>query len=67
MYQVSEVARLFGVTSTTIRNWVDNGKLRCRRLPSGVRVFDEEDVNRVYQKYLNSTEGGVGDVEEQPQ
>lgn len=46
MYQVSDVARLFGVSDTTIRNWVGKGKLKCRRLPSGVRVFEEEDVNR---------------------
>lgn len=64
MYQVSDVARLFGVSSTTIRNWVDRGKLKCRCLPSGVRVFEEEDVNRVYRKYLNSTEGGDSYVEE---
>lgn len=63
MYQVSDVARLFGVSDTTIRNWVGKGKLKCRRLPSGVRVF-EEDVNRAYQKYLDSTEGGDGYVEE---
>ena len=64
MYQVSVVARLFGVSDTTIRNWVGKGKLKCRRLPSGVRVFEEEDVNRAYQKYLDSTEGGDGYVEE---
>ena len=46
MYQVSDVARLFGVSDTTIRNWVGKGKLKCRRLPSGVRVFEEEDVNK---------------------
>ena len=63
MYQVSDVARLFGVSDTTIRNWVGKGKLKCSRLPSGVRVF-EEDVNRAYQKYLDSTEGGDGYVEE---
>lgn len=27
MYQVSDVARLFGVSDTTIRNWVGKGKL----------------------------------------
>lgn len=64
MYQVSDVARLFGVSDTTIRNWVGKGKLKCRRLPSGVRVFEEEDVSRAYQKYLDSTEGGDGYVEE---
>ena len=64
MYQVSDVARLFGVSDTTIRNWVGKVKLKCRRLPSGVRVFEEEDVNRAYQKYLDSTEGGDGYVEE---
>ena len=64
MFQVSDVARLFGVSDTTIRNWVGKGKLKCRRLPSGVRVFEEEDVNRAYQKYLDSTEGGDGYVEE---
>ena len=64
MYQVSDVARLFGVSDTTIRNLVGKGKLKCRRLHSGVRVFEEEDVNRAYQKYLDSTEGGDGYVEE---
>lgn len=34
MYQVSDVARLFGVSDTTIRNWVGKGKLKCRRLHS---------------------------------
>ena len=63
MMRVSEEDRLFGVSSVTIRNWVDTGRLKCRRLPSGVRVFDENEVNRVYQKYMSSIEGGDRYVE----
>ena len=60
MMRVSEVARLFGGSRVTIRNWVDTGRLKCRRLPSGVRVFDENEVNRVY---MSSIEGGDRYVE----
>ena len=31
-YRVDEVARLFGVTDQTIRNWIREGKIKARRI-----------------------------------
>lgn len=39
-----DVAQRFNVTKNTVRRWVENGKLRHVRLPSGQVRFLEADI-----------------------
>ena len=47
LMQVREAARDLGVHENTIRRWVEAGVIRAVRLPSGVRRFRPEDVDRL--------------------
>jgi len=43
--KTSEVARLCGVTSNTVRKWVIDGSLKTFRMPGGCQLrFHREDV-----------------------
>ena len=41
-----EVAKLFGVSVTTVANWADEGLLPHFKTPGGQRRFRREDVER---------------------
>jgi excisionase family DNA binding protein len=41
---IGEVARAFGVTVPTVRNWDRDGKLKSIRTPGNQRRFAESDV-----------------------
>lgn len=45
--QSRDVAKLFEVSTETVRRWENRGLLRARRLPSGHRRFDAADVLRL--------------------
>lgn len=45
-----QAAQLLGVTPTTIKRWVEDGRLRCLRTPGGHRRFDRSDVQRFLAK-----------------
>ncbi len=42
-----DAARRLGVHENTVRRYIDRGLIRARRLPSGIRRVDEEDVDAV--------------------
>ncbi len=44
---IEQVARLFGVHQSTIRNWADDGRVPVIRLPSGHRRFDAQEIERI--------------------
>lgn len=54
MLKTGEVARILQISGTTVRKYADEGLLPCRILPSGVRLFSEDDVELFY----NSLERG---------
>ena len=39
-----EVTRLLGISARTLDNYVEEGRVTCRRLPSGHRRFRRGDV-----------------------
>ncbi|MBX7185030.1 MAG: helix-turn-helix domain-containing protein [Vicinamibacteria bacterium] len=43
----SDAARLLGVSSATVRNWIYAGKLPALRLSGGVRAIRPVDVERL--------------------
>jgi excisionase family DNA binding protein len=44
---VGKAAEEFGVSSATVRNWVEKGYLQAIRLPSGHRRIPESEVRRM--------------------
>ena len=44
---ISEAARVFGVTTQTIRNWIDKGLLAAYVTPAGTRKVRREGLDRV--------------------
>lgn len=51
MLKIGDVSRILGVSTTTIRSWCNKGILKCHRLGSGIRVFDADEVMRMYFEY----------------
>ena len=52
----TDVARLIGVLSETIRLWENTGKLPAIRTSSGIRLFTRGDVERVASAYRHLLE-----------
>ena len=50
LMQVREAARQLGVHENTLRRWEEAGLIRAVKLPTGVRRFRPEEVNRVHKQ-----------------
>lgn len=46
----SDAARLLGVSSATVRNWIYAGKLPALRLSGGVRAIRPLDIERLVEE-----------------
>ncbi len=46
-YPIGEVARMFGVSVATIRNWEKSGKINAERTLGKQRRFTAEEIERV--------------------
>lgn len=44
MYTIGQVGKLLGVSKSTIRNWIREGKIIANTDQSGVHIFSEETV-----------------------
>jgi len=53
LMQVRQAAQALGVHENTIRRWEERGLLQAVRLPSGVRRFRPEDVERVREQMFS--------------
>lgn len=53
LMQVRQAAQALGVHENTIRRWEKRGLLHAVRLPSGVRRFRPEDVERVREQMFS--------------
>jgi excisionase family DNA binding protein len=47
---VREAARRLGVHENTLRRWEQSGLIHAVKLPTGVRRFRTEDVERLYEE-----------------
>lgn len=55
MYSVSEVAKIFRVTPSTVRTWDAKGILKPDWVsPTRRRYYKEENVSKVYRKGIPS-------------
>jgi excisionase family DNA binding protein len=50
LMQVREAARELGVHENTLRRWEDAGVIRAVHLPSGVRRFRPQDVEKLQRE-----------------
>lgn len=44
---IKAAARYLGVSDGTLRNWDQEGKIRCRRSPGGYRLYDRKDLEEL--------------------
>ena len=49
-YNISDFARRIGRSASTVRRWERDGLIKSKRLPSGHRYFDEDDVRGILGK-----------------
>tara|TARA_Y100000310_G_scaffold316055_2_gene367336 strand:+ start:496 stop:687 length:192 start_codon:yes stop_codon:yes gene_type:complete len=54
----SEVAKLAGVSSRTIRNWSDQGKIKAERTDGGHRRFDRAEIEKLI-KHRSTPQDGI--------
>jgi putative resolvase len=47
---VREAARRLGVHENTLRRWEQSGLIRAVKLPTGVRRFRAEDIERLHEE-----------------
>jgi excisionase family DNA binding protein len=55
--KIKDVANYCMVSKTTVRRWIENGKLRAIRLPSGHYRINQVD----YRRFLESCEIPLGE------
>lgn len=49
-YPIGEVAKIFGVSVATVRNWEKAGLIVAERTPGNQRRFSIEEIERVKQE-----------------
>ena len=54
LMQVREAARQLEVHENTLRRWEERGLIRAVRLPSGVRRFRSEDIDRIHHEMYDA-------------
>ncbi|MFG1694666.1 molybdopterin-binding protein [Nonomuraea sp. NPDC049309] len=57
-FRISEAAALLGVSSDTVRRWVDAGRLRAERDEHGHRMVDGADLAAFARAQVGESEGG---------
>lgn len=51
-YTVQEFADIVGVSKKTVQLWDKSGKIKCHhRSPSGYRMYSNDEIQKVLQKY----------------
>lgn len=42
------ITKIYGITSTTLRNWAEAGKIKCIRPNGGRRLYHKDDVFKIF-------------------
>jgi excisionase family DNA binding protein len=58
---VREAARRLGVHENTLRRWEQSGLIHAVKLPTGVRRFREEDVQKLYEDMHRDVDDAADD------
>jgi excisionase family DNA binding protein len=56
----STAAKILNCAESTIRLWADQGRLPHLRLPSGIRVFERADVERLAAQRVEREKARAG-------
>jgi excisionase family DNA binding protein len=59
---VRESARRLGVHENTLRRWEQSGLIHAVKLPTGVRRFREEDVQRLYEEMHRAVDDAADEM-----
>lgn len=52
MIKTPEAAKILRVTPATLRNWVDEGLVKCGKTLRGHLLFDRAEIDRIKRKIL---------------
>jgi excisionase family DNA binding protein len=63
LMQVRQAAAQLGVHENTLRRWQQAGWVNAVRLPSGVRRFRPEDIERLREQIYGGSKTGYDAVE----
>ena len=44
----NKITKQYDITSGTLRRWAENGKIRCLRPNGGKRIYNIEDINKMF-------------------
>ena len=56
-YKLKDVANIFGVSTTSVRNWIIQGKLKAIITPGGHRRIPKHELDFFLKKYPVSEKG----------
>lgn len=46
----NKITKQYDITSGTLRRWAEEGKIRCLRPNGGKRIYNIDDINRLFSK-----------------
>ena len=58
----NKITKQYDITSGTLRRWAEAGKIRCLRPNGGKRIYNIEDIKKIFNK--NKTQENNENVEE---
>jgi DNA-binding transcriptional MerR regulator len=49
----NKITKQYDITSGTLRRWAEAGKIRCLRPNGGKRIYNIEDIKKIFNKQNN--------------
>ena len=46
----NKITKQYDITSGTLRRWAEEGKIRCLRPNGGKRIYNIDDINKLFSK-----------------
>lgn len=64
----NKITKQYDITSGTLRRWAEEGKIRCLRPNGGKRIYNIDDINKLFSKKvedekLKTVESVIGKLE----
>lgn len=55
----NKITKQYDITSGTLRRWAEAGKIRCLRPNGGKRIYNIEDIKKIFNKENNKDENAT--------